>query len=432
MEENFNQNTIIQNEQLAQMPTAIILAGGLGTRLRNSVPDLPKCMAPVAGFPFLYYVINHLQQQGIQKMIFSIGYMHEVIEKYLKAEFSTLDYEICVEEEPLGTGGAIQFAMQKVITENAFVCNGDTLFRFDADELLSQHLKNDAECTLALKRKKNFDRYGVVELNNQNIIKSFKEKQPFSEGLINAGLYLINKDQFLSRQLPYKFSFEKDYLEKFVSEGKFFGLAQDKYFIDIGISEDFNKAQKELSRPAFDLKKIDKSWTLFLDRDGVINEDRPNSYVFNADDFIFFEGVPEAFRKLSRIFKHIFVATNQRGVGKGLMSQKDLDDIHKKMNNDIEKAGGKIDKIYYCTNINNNNFDRKPNPGMALRAKEAFHEVDLSKSIMVGNNISDMQFGRAAGMYTVFVTTTLPEVQLPHPYIDLVFNNLNEFVDNLP
>ncbi|MBK7099240.1 MAG: HAD hydrolase-like protein [Sphingobacteriales bacterium] len=102
------------------------------------------------------------------------------------------------------------------------------------------------------------------------------------------------------------------------------------------------------------------------------------------------------------------------------------------MNSAIEKAGGKIDKIYYCTSINNKNFDRKPNPGMALRAKAAFHEVDLSKSIMVGNNISDMLFGRAAGMYTVFVTTTLPEVKLPHPYIDLVFNNLNEFVDNLP
>ena len=113
MEENFNQNTIIQNEQLAQMPTAIILWEDWARGSEIQFLIYPNVWRRLPDSHFLYYVINHLQQQGNSKMIFSIGYMHEVIEKYLKAEFSTLDYEICVEEEPLGTGGAIQFAMQK-------------------------------------------------------------------------------------------------------------------------------------------------------------------------------------------------------------------------------------------------------------------------------------------------------------------------------
>src|SRR4026208_2003950 len=110
---------------------AIILAGGLGTRLRDKVPDLPKCMAPVAGRPFLFYVINYLRSQGIEKFIFSIGYKYEIIEEYLNSQFPTLNYECSVEAEPLGTGGAIQLALNKTTEQDLLIVNGDTLFRVD-------------------------------------------------------------------------------------------------------------------------------------------------------------------------------------------------------------------------------------------------------------------------------------------------------------
>src|SRR5258708_24754201 len=121
---------------------AIILAGGLGTRLRNTVPDLPKCMAPVAGRPFLFYVINYLRSQGIEKFIFSLGYKHEVIRQYLWDEFSTLKHDCSVEEEPLGTGGAIQLACTKTTDENVLIANGDTLFTIDIGKVESIHHDN--------------------------------------------------------------------------------------------------------------------------------------------------------------------------------------------------------------------------------------------------------------------------------------------------
>ncbi len=148
----------------------IILAGGLGTRLRSVVTDLPKCMAPVAGNPFLYYVIKHLQNSGIDKFIFSVGYKNESILQYVKKEFADIDYKFSIEEEPLGTGGAIKFALKKTAEENILVCNGDTLFKINTDRINNVHFRNNADCTLSLKPMKNFDRYGVVELCDDGLI----------------------------------------------------------------------------------------------------------------------------------------------------------------------------------------------------------------------------------------------------------------------
>ncbi len=235
----------------------------------------------------------------------------------------------------------------------------------------------------------------------------------------------------MDEEFPAKFSFEKDYLESLFKERRIYGLVQDEYFIDIGIPEDYNRVQTELSSPPLNLESIDKSWTLFLDRDGVINEDKVGSYIFNPDEFHFMKGAPDFFKKLTEKFGHIIVVTNQRGVGRGLMTEDDLTAIHEKMTTAIKAVGGKIDGIYYAPAIVNNDPIRKPNPGMAFKAKADFPAIDLSKSIMVGNKHSDMLFGKNAGMYTVFVASTNPEVPFPHPDIDLRFDLLEDFVKAL-
>lgn len=177
---------------------------------------------------------------------------------------------------------------------------------------------------------------------------------------------------------------------------------------------------------------IDKSWTLFLDRDGVINHDTPNSYVFNADGFKFFDNVPEAIKIFSELFSIIVVVTNQKGVGRGLMTLDDLNGIHTKMLKGIGEGNGRIDKIYFCTDLEDSSPNRKPNPGMAFQAKSDFPAIDFSKSIMVGNKLSDMQFAKSAGISTtVFLPTTNPETAFPHPLIDLRFNNLMELAEAL-
>jgi D-glycero-alpha-D-manno-heptose 1-phosphate guanylyltransferase len=410
---------------------AIVLAGGLGTRLREAVPDLPKCMAPVAGRPFLSHVIDALRMQGVEHFIFSLGYKSGVIEEWLQENYPTLSYASVVEEEPLGTGGAIRLAIEKAKTENILVANGDTLFKIKIKELNAVHRSHNAECTLALKPMQNFDRYGVVELDGQGQIISFKEKRFYEDGLINGGVYLLNKEQFLKHRFPEKFSFEKDYLEKFYPGGRFYGSVQEGYFIDIGIPDDYQKAQVDLAPRKFDLSAIDKTWTLFLDRDGVINEERVNNYVMHWGDFIFSKGVLEVFKKLTESFGRIIVVSNQRGVGKGLMTEEALQSIHLEMQREVEIVNGKIDRIYYCTEKEDHCFYRKPNPGMAVRAAQDFPEIDFSKAVMVGNKPSDMKFGKAAGMFTVFVKTTNPHQPFPHADIDLVFPSLYDFAQGL-
>jgi len=410
---------------------AIILAGGLGMRLRETVPDLPKCMAPVGGRPFLSFVIDALHMQGIEKFVFALGYRAEVILQYLKADYPTLDYSSVIENEPLGTGGAIQSAIKKITTGNAVIANGDTLFKINLASVSHLHHQNNSECTLALKPMQNFDRYGVVEINKEDQIISFKEKQFYKEGLINGGIYLLNKEKFLARSLPQKFSFEKDYLEAFYKDGTFYGCIQDGYFIDIGIPTDYKKAQDDLKRSKLDLKKVDKTWTLFIDRDGVINDERIGEYVLNWEQFTFSKGVLNSINNLSNKFGKILVISNQRGVGKQLMTETELQSIHNNMNREIEDAGGKIEKIYYCIERDDKCFNRKPNTGMALQALKDFPGIDLNKSIMVGNKPGDMRFGRAAGMHTVFLTTTNPEQVFPHQDIDLMFSSLPEFCNAL-
>ena len=225
----------------------IILAGGLGTRLRSAVPDLPKCMAPVAGRPFLAYVIDHFRQQGIDKFVFSLGYKHEVIQDFLEKEYATCNKEYVIEKEPLGTGGAIQLACRQITEKNVLIANGDTLYTIQLAELAAFHHQHNAHCTLALKPMQQFDRYGVVELYENGAVKSFKEKQFYESGLINGGIYALHTTAFLNENLPSTFSFEKDYLEKFYTQRPMYGIVQNEYFIDIGIPEDYEKANKELA-----------------------------------------------------------------------------------------------------------------------------------------------------------------------------------------
>jgi len=181
----------------------------------------------------------------------------------------------------------------------------------------------------------------------------------------------------------------------------------------------------------FDLSHIDKSWTLFLDRDGVLNYEIQGNYVRNWEEFIFYSQTTENIVYFNSCFQRLIVATNQRGVTKGLMTLSDLEQIHSNMLKEIQDRGGKIDRIYFCVDTETSSPCRKPNPGMAYQAVRDFPDIDLRKSLMVGNNISDMLFGKNAGMKTVFLKTTNPELELPHPEVDFFFNNLDEFASAL-
>lgn len=177
------------------------------------------------------------------------------------------------------------------------------------------------------------------------------------------------------------------------------------------------------------LAAIDRHWTLFLDRDGVLNIEKENDYIYHRGEFTLYDGALEALGILQQYFGRLILATNQRGVEKGLMTETDLHDIHAYLQEMLAGRGLKpLDGIYYNTSLLNDHPDRKPQAGMALRAQIDFPAIRFDQSVMVGNNISDMQFGRNAGMHTVFVGTTTPVAGLlPHPAIDLAFNDLLNF-----
>lgn len=177
--------------------------------------------------------------------------------------------------------------------------------------------------------------------------------------------------------------------------------------------------------------QIDRGWTLFLDRDGVINHEVVGTYITDWKDFDFYKGSLEAISQLSDIFGKIVVVTNQRGVGRGLMTVDELKGIHRNMVTSINEAGGSIDKIYACTAIEDDDHNRKPNTGMAAQAREDFPEIDFHRSIMVGNNISDMEFGKRMGMHTVFLTTTHEPLELPNDLVDEQYPSLTHWVENL-
>lgn len=180
-----------------------------------------------------------------------------------------------------------------------------------------------------------------------------------------------------------------------------------------------------------DLNQIDNTWTLFLDRDGVINHEKHLDYIHTWDEFTFYEGVKEAIAIFAKTFNRIIVVTNQKGVGKGVTKLEDLNLIHKNMIAAIEEKGGRIDALYFCPDLDSDSPNRKPNPGMGLQAAQDFADIDLDKAIMIGNTISDMQFGRNLGVQTIFLPTTRPEVDLNDEPIDAVYNSLLDFAIEL-
>ncbi|HOZ51687.1 MAG TPA: nucleotidyltransferase family protein [Chitinophagaceae bacterium] len=226
----------------------IILAGGMGTRLQSVVADKPKCLADINGKPFLSYLSKQIQKFHFCKVVFSVGYKKEMIIDYVMSHRDEFPFafDFAEENEPLGTGGAILNAMPYCNTEDIFVMNGDTYFDVNLDEMLSFQQTKMADCTLALKPMAVADRYGLVNVNDDMMITGFEEKKANGSGLINGGIYCIFKNSFLNIPFESKFSFEKDYLEKFINERDMAGFIQDKYFIDIGIPEDYERAQKEL------------------------------------------------------------------------------------------------------------------------------------------------------------------------------------------
>jgi D-glycero-alpha-D-manno-heptose 1-phosphate guanylyltransferase len=224
---------------------AIILAGGFGTRLKDVIgDDIPKPMAPVNDKPFLEYLIAYLDKWGVSRVILATGYKHEVIEAHFGNSFLEMEIVYSVEEEPLGTGGAVKKAMEYVNGQSVYVVNGDTYFDVNLWKIANFFQSKDADVCMTLRKMGETSRYGTVKIDLDNKISEFTEKGSHTGmGFINGGTYIIKTRSFLELDLPDKFSLEKDYFEKYYTQQRMYGARCFSFFLDIGIPEDYEEAK---------------------------------------------------------------------------------------------------------------------------------------------------------------------------------------------
>lgn len=370
---------------------AIVLAGGFGTRLAHIVADVPKPMAPVCERPFLRVVLDDLIAKGVTKIVLAVGYKSECITEYFGKRYRGVEIIYSLEDTPLGTGGAIKKALSICNDEKVFVFNGDTYFEVELEEMK----KSNNQIVVAVKRMQNFSRYGTVSIQN-GLIKEFKEKRYAEEGMINGGIYYLSRDVF-DKVEQQTFSFETDVLEQLVEKGCVSAYESEGYFIDIGIPEDYEKAQTEM------LEYCKESKIAFFDRDGTINVN--TGHLFKKEEMVFIEGMPEFIKKWNDWGYKVVVVTNQAGIAKGYYTEKDMHELHRYMNEELAKYGAHIDAFYYCPHHPDYTGEcecRKPKPGMI---KQALHEFNgnASKSILFGDKIGDIDAGIACGVVSYLV-----------------------------
>ena len=289
---------------------AVILSGGFGTRLAHVVSDVPKPMAPIKNKPFLEYIIGQLQNHGFDSFVFLTGYKSEIIENYFKDLPNT---RFVKEETALGTGGAILNAFE-FLNDNFYVINGDTFF--DIDFSILEEFGKNKPCTIALRYTDNISRYGFVEIDKNFEISSFTEKGNLPknriDGYINGGIYRIEKSvlkRFLDEFSVQFISLETEIFPKLLKNKELFGLPVGGCFIDIGIPEDYYKAQNLI--PEWASKKAKPA--LFIDKDGtlIVNTEYPN-----GKNFEIIESTINIVKKYSEKNYHIIMVTNQAGIAK--------------------------------------------------------------------------------------------------------------------
>lgn len=224
---------------------AIVLAGGRGMRLQSVVKDVPKPMADINGKPFLRYLLSYLSSSGVSRVVLSVGYKHDVIIDYFGGSFGGMEVDYAVEEEPLGTGGALKKSLEYVTGSDVLLLNGDTFFAVDLKDLYRSHREKGNDITLSLKPLTHFDRYGTVKAIDNKVV-GFEEKKPQANGLINGGVYALKRNFLHGMEFQPIFSFESEVLQAQLPYLHVGAVISDGYFIDIGVPEDYAIAQQEL------------------------------------------------------------------------------------------------------------------------------------------------------------------------------------------
>lgn len=385
--------------QQATVRQCAVLVGGLGTRLGALAATTPKPLLPCGGRPFLFWLLRELQRFGVEEFVLLAGHLADEVRRSVDSLAAALPKpaRFLVSEEPVraGTGGALRFAAP-LLAPRFLVCNGDSLVDANLAPLLAAAAADPPEVTgrLLLRRVPDASRYGVVTLDGDRVLAFRPRPEPGRPGLINAGLYLL--DRRIVESLSPVCSLEADVLPRLAEAGQLRGTRAEGWFIDIGIPADLARADREIAarlrRPA-----------LFLDRDGVLNQD--HGHVGTRERWEWMPGAREAVRMATDRGWHVFVVTNQSGVARGFYDENAVQSLHGWMADELRRAGGTVDDLRYCpfhpagsvAAYRRASDWRKPAPGMILDLLRAW-KLDPARAVLVGDQPTDLAAAAAAGV----------------------------------
>lgn len=374
---------------------AVILAGGLGTRLRPITNEIPKPMIRFHDKPFLEYLIERLKENGIEEVVLLLGFLPDKIVDYFKngEDFGIkINYSIGKVEDKTGT--RIRNA-KDLIDDHFILMYCDNLLPINFDEYFDFYdTQKTSASVIIYTNKDGFSKNNIKVGSDNLVIKYDKSRRDTDLSGVEIGFFIFKKEKIINLMPAGNFSFEKKVIPPLVENNDLSGFLTDQRYYSIGNLERL-KITEEFLRP----KKV-----IFLDRDGVINKKAPKAdYIKSWDEFEFLPGVLDGIKVLTQNNYQIYIISNQAGIARGMMTQENLTNIHRNMISEIEKNGGRIDDIYYCPHGWGDNCDcRKPKPGMFYQASRE-HHIDLSKSFFIGDDERDKLAGDKAGIKTFLV-----------------------------
>lgn len=373
---------------------AVILAGGVGTRLRPLTYKIPKPMALVSNRPFLEYLIEMLKENGISEIVLLLGYLSEKIVEYFEdgSNFG-VNIRCSIGDVSFETGTRIKNA-EYLLDDFFLLMYCDNYWPLNLKKLLEFYTEYEVLAMVTVYTNKDgMKRNNILVDEEGYVIKYDKSRKAKNLNGVEIGFFIINK-KLLELMPNYNFSFEKEILPLLIEKRELCGYQTDHRYYSISSLERLQLTEKFLQP-----KKV-----VFLDRDGVINKKLPKAdYVKNWGEFEFLPGAIEALKLLSQNNYEIYIVTNQAGIARGLMSERDLEDIHENLKRELEKHNARINGIYYCPHGWDDGCEcRKPKPGMFFQAAKD-HILDLTKTIFIGDDERDLQAGDAAGCKTILV-----------------------------
>lgn len=391
---------------------AVITAGGRGTRIASVDGSVPKPMLPVAGKPVLKRQVEGLRRQGIDRIIFTIGYKGWQIRDFFgDGSLFGVQIDYIEEKEPLGTAGALYYLKDRV-KEDFLLINGDLIFDVDLHRMMDFHKERHAAATLLVHPNDHPYDSGLIaagETGQVNGWISKEDKRGWYQNCANAGIHILSPRLLDKLDAPQKTDLDRDLLKPRIRSGEVYAYRSPEYVKDMGTPERIAQVEKDLRSGLVARKNLcRKQRAVFLDRDGTIN--KYVGFLRNIDDFELIDGVAERIRKINQSGYLAIVVTNQPVIARGEVTWAQLREIHDKMETLLGEKGAYVEDIFVCPHHPDRGFPgevaeykvdcdcRKPKPGMLLRAAERYN-IDLSESWMVGDSERDMEAGRRAGCH---------------------------------